>query len=93
MGENPGAGGSHEAKPLFSDSIISNLTGLSWISPSRNAILAVGTCAARRLAVREELDKSPCRRCVWDHFGTAALQRPNAPPLCPGSCLWSSSLL
>lgn len=44
-------------------------------------------CGDRRLAVRAELDKSPCRRCVWNHFGKAA------PPLCPDSCLWSSSLL
>lgn len=83
-----------KTRMLFvSDSIIHSLTGLSWISPSRNAILAVGTCAARRLAAREELDKSPCRRCVWNHFGIAALQRPNAAPPCPSSCLWSSALL
>lgn len=70
------------------DSIICSLTGLSWISPSRNAILAVGTCAARRLAVREELDKSPCRRCVWNHFGITALQCPKRPPSMP----WQLSL-
>lgn len=83
-----------QTRMLFvSDSILHGLPGLSWISPSRNAILALGMCTARGLAVREELDKSLCRRCVWNHFGIAALQRPNAPSLCPGSCLWRSSLL
>lgn len=75
-----------KTRMLFvSDSIIHSLTGLSWISPSRNAILAVGTCAASRLAAREELDKSPCRRCVWNHFGIAAFQRPNAAPHAPAA--------